>query len=270
MSREHGEVTGLWLTMLRRFFGWGVYVVPLGLAVLGAYLMSLGSDHPLELPASRLFGLLCAFVSGLALSHHFLDRPKELALAGQGGGYLGYWVSHGLFIALGWLGATVLLVTLIAVGLTVALEVPLVEVTSDSVTRLRGLGAWLSRLVARLRERRARRRAEARAFSIGLPSQSSPRPGAMFESRSLEPPAERGSPNVGRSAPDPTPRSDVPAEMGRRWDLPVIEEVLVVSDETSPSLSDIREKTHIIEETLYSLGVPVTVVEVNPGPGVTQ
>jgi S-DNA-T family DNA segregation ATPase FtsK/SpoIIIE len=35
-------------------------------------------------------------------------------------------------------------------------------------------------------------------------------------------------------------------------------------------LSDIREKTHIIEETLRSLGVPVTVVEVNPGPVVTQ
>ena len=46
--------------------------------------------------------------------------------------------------------------------------------------------------------------------------------------------------------------------------------MLAESEETPLSLSDIREKTHTIEETLRSLGVPVTVVEVNPGPVVTQ
>jgi DNA segregation ATPase FtsK/SpoIIIE, S-DNA-T family len=56
----------------------------------------------------------------------------------------------------------------------------------------------------------------------------------------------------------------------RRWTLPPVEELLALDEEPAMSLRDIRDKTRIIEETLHSLGVPVSVVEVNPGPVVTQ
>ncbi|MFH1085769.1 MAG: DNA translocase FtsK, partial [Chloroflexota bacterium] len=55
-----------------------------------------------------------------------------------------------------------------------------------------------------------------------------------------------------------------------RWALPNVAATLAPTIETQMSLGDIRDKTRIIEETLRSLGVPVTVVEVNPGPSVTQ
>jgi S-DNA-T family DNA segregation ATPase FtsK/SpoIIIE len=70
--------------------------------------------------------------------------------------------------------------------------------------------------------------------------------------------------------PDADPLAGATVGPGHPWSLPRVAEMLAESQETQLSLSDIREKTHTIEETLRSLGVPVTVVEVNPGPVVTQ
>ena len=276
LSREHGAITGVWLGILRRAFGWGAYVIPLGLALLGAWTISLGTKSPLLLPRSRLLGLLCVFLGGLALSHHFQDAPLEAILTGRGGGQLGYWVSRGLTSALGWLGATVMLVTLVAMGVTLAIDVPLDEVMADLVARLRAMAAWVGARVQEIRMRRQERRVEQRMLPL------MPRGQLADPARSNE----NGPPSYGKGLPrsamgdastiSGTPissqisRNGSPDRNGPGWALPSIGETLVESDETRLSISDIREKTHIIEETLYSLGVPVTVVEVNPGPVVTQ
>lgn len=55
-----------------------------------------------------------------------------------------------------------------------------------------------------------------------------------------------------------------------RWELVDMEAIFVEHDEEHIDVADIRKKTRIIEETLQSFGVPVSVVEVNPGPVVTQ
>jgi S-DNA-T family DNA segregation ATPase FtsK/SpoIIIE len=55
-----------------------------------------------------------------------------------------------------------------------------------------------------------------------------------------------------------------------RWQLPDIGGIFEERGEEHIDVSDIRRRTRIIEETLGSFGVPVSVVEVNPGPVVTQ
>ncbi|MGC9359544.1 MAG: DNA translocase FtsK, partial [Anaerolineae bacterium] len=54
------------------------------------------------------------------------------------------------------------------------------------------------------------------------------------------------------------------------WELPRVEDMLEVEPAVSVSVVDLRAQAKVIEDTCRSLGVPVTVVEVSPGPVVTQ
>ena len=78
------------------------------------------------------------------------------------------------------------------------------------------------------------------------------------------------APGTAEAPPDPlmsqTVRDIDSERQSVSWKLPRVDQMLVEIEETQMSLVDIRDKTRIIEDTLRSLGVPVTVVEVNPGP----
>ena len=54
------------------------------------------------------------------------------------------------------------------------------------------------------------------------------------------------------------------------WRLPNIDDILDASLSTEITEEDLAERARIIEDTLNAFGVPVTVVEVNKGPVVTQ
>jgi S-DNA-T family DNA segregation ATPase FtsK/SpoIIIE len=212
------------------------------------------------------------------------------------GGQVGRWIDQPLRSALGGGGAVVILAMILIGGLMLAFNLSLMELSADlaefgdrASDHLRG---W--RLA---REARRRARAAARAEQIELPLNMSAagarptgaNPPGIVSRGPAEAPAQ--TPSV-PAAPLPAPtaeaahapavlrRSDPPPDAdplaspmagpGHPWALPRVAEMLAESEETQLSLTDIREKTHTIEETLRSLGVPVTVVEVNPGPVVTQ
>ena len=280
ISTNHGLLTGLWLELLRRALGWGAWAAPIALTILGVWVISLSTDRPLALPWTRLLGLLILLLMSLALSTHFSDQPEEAALAGRAGGYTGYWLSHLLALALGWAGATVIMVTIIGIGLTLALDVSLAEVMADFTAFLRRVGDWLHVywLAWRSRWRAFRARLAVRRPAPRAPSirpVSAPVPQEVPRASQLARPAIHSSEGVAASSPDAPVAAEPRILTGFagepvQWTLPKVEEILEESIEAQMSLSDIREKTHTIEETLRSLGVPVTVVEVNPGPVVTQ
>jgi S-DNA-T family DNA segregation ATPase FtsK/SpoIIIE len=56
----------------------------------------------------------------------------------------------------------------------------------------------------------------------------------------------------------------------QKWRLPNIAEILEETEEVEIQYTDIKERARIIEQTLADFGVPVRVVEANPGPAVTQ
>nr|MBC7244941.1 DNA translocase FtsK [Chloroflexota bacterium] len=72
--------------------------------------------------------------------------------------------------------------------------------------------------------------------------------------------------------PVTTDRDLFPRVVGgmQEWRLPPMEEILEQSSEQELSQAEIRTRARIIEETLANFGVPAKVVEVNPGPTVTQ
>jgi S-DNA-T family DNA segregation ATPase FtsK/SpoIIIE len=87
-----------------------------------------------------------------------------------------------------------------------------------------------------------------------------------------------GSPQATRSvtpaARAATPQSAAAAQPrivgGQAWQLPVLAEILEDSSDQDIQQEDIRKRMQTIENTLAGFGVPVSVVEVNQGPAVTQ
>jgi S-DNA-T family DNA segregation ATPase FtsK/SpoIIIE len=264
LAGNRGALTEWWIGLLTRSLGWGRYATPLLLILLALWLMTRLTESPLRLPWMRFLGGLLLLAALLGFTHH-LYADREAAVAqGVGGGLLGYYLSLSLETTLGWAGAIVLFVLLLAIGLTLLLNLSLEEMVSDVAAWRQRIGAWW----AARQQRRAEQRAQA------------PEPPARRPLLGSEP-----SPIVSRPAEEPRRRlpSAAPEEEEQvvtlpeslapgvqRWVLPPIEELLAQDEEPPTSLRDIREKARLIEETLSSLGVPVTVVEVNPGPVVTQ
>lgn len=270
-SKSLGSLTLGWIGLLRRIFGWGLYGVPLALAGVGLWLILRTTSIPIRLPWPRLVGIIALFFVSLALVHHLLRDPLAAREAGRGGGMVGYWLSQTLTRALGWGGAAVLLVLLEGIALMVTFDLTLNEVVTNTVEVVRRAVAWVRQVGARLRPSQ---RPEPFAFQPPLPPASEEGWPPPKEAQALPTPMPRPAPELEREqgaavAAEPRVASGLEAP-SRRWALPNPSEMLIESEEAPLSLGDIREKARLIEETLTSLGVPVTVVEVNPGPVVTQ
>lgn len=279
---NRGRATEWWVGALTQALGWGRYAVPLVLATLSVWLLTELSGTAIALPWKRLAGGLLLLITLMALTHH-LAPDREAALAdGTGGGWLGYNLSLWLQTALGWGGAIVIFVLGVAIGLTMALNLSLEEIIRDAASLRKRISTWhaeLGRTRALVTPTLSKR--PARAQPSESAATSAPAAGVSEKKQSaqgsLQPATGTSTsvkaPAAARATPPPEPDSDVPDVSvygDHRWALPPVEEMLAIDDEPPMSLRDIREKTRIIEETLLSLGVPVSVVEVNPGPVVTQ
>lgn len=267
LTSNRGALTEWWIGVLARALGWGRFVIPVALALLSLWLMTRLSRTPFRPPWMRLFGGLLLLIVLLGFSHHLLADSEAALARGQGGGLLGYYLSLSLETTLGWAGAVVVFVMLLAISLTLTLDLSLDMITRDTVEWLQRAQAWLAA--------RKQKRSEQRDQGDMPARRAGARDGASPISLSpFQPDSRRASPGQ-RTAPESASDVDIslperlPAE-SQHWVLPPVEQLLAVDDEPPTSLRDIREKTRLIEETLGSLGVPVTVVEVNPGPVVTQ
>src|SRR5512136_1038923 len=91
-SVTRSQLSSSWVKLLSQVFGWGVYLLPLGLVILGAWLVARNVDRLPALTLERIIGILLLF-TGLLAAFHALNGPVENALArayeGKGGGYLG-------------------------------------------------------------------------------------------------------------------------------------------------------------------------------------
>jgi len=237
--------------------------------VLGVWVVTRNSANPLSIPGLRVTGAVLLFVVYLALLHQFQNDPEAALAAGRGGGVVGQWLSEMLSNAIGWWGAVILLLVLSILGFTLVFDIAMSEVLADGA-------AWLRNISAGARERRAIREAQEESAAAEAPPVTRTMPEPVLSTPVPLPgePPHHELPRLPTTEPRHAATEEAPqfdlAESGRRWALPDITQFLAETQESQMSLPDIREKTAIIEETLSSLGVPVTVVEVNPGPVVTQ
>jgi S-DNA-T family DNA segregation ATPase FtsK/SpoIIIE len=260
LSSRHNIATGGWLAVLGRLFGWGGYLFPIGLAVVGLWLVLRSFERIPRLGFERLVGLILLFLNSLGWLT-FLSFPQDVyaeAALGGGGGYVGGFFFKLLYDNLGWAGAAIGLLAWLIIALMLALDVSLVDMIR-----------WGPPLVVRVQDalqdwRDERRNHQQPGGPPGLPGRQ---PGL---SGTPPPPSNFPDPAGALGAQLTGAGAGMAAGQPRPWVLPTIEQILEPGSEVAYDDNTDRQRAQVIEETMRMLGAPVNVVEINRGPTITQ
>ena len=266
-SAKNGGLTGSWIGALKIVFGWGVYILPIGLVVLGAWLVARNVERLPELSFERIVGIILLFV-GLLAAFHWINGPVASAIpranAGNGGGYIGALLQQGLVGALGDAGMAILVVAWLVIGLAMTLDLSLQEMFQWAGP----LGAKIKNWLGRLRKKRAPE-SETGVPPNGPGSGGLPEPeGPPHHFTPLQPlPVTQQNP---AQPPGVTIKTNVPAAPAHIWVLPKVSEIL--EPPQAPIVNDefVEKRARLIEETLASFGAPAKVVDTSIGPTVTM
>lgn len=262
LSATNSEATGWWVTALTSAFGWGSYIFPFGMILLGLWLLLRSFKNIPQLAIERLAGIILLFLVGIAGIHLVQmimtgATAIELAEAGQGGGYTGALISGVLQAALGIGGAAIALAALALIGLALALDVTIVEMAHALRERYMHFLDWLGDAIDDLQNRRS-----GRGASQSAPPGEHP-PGPLMPSASL-------AATSSEAVVIHTGVRDPHAPPNPVWVLPPLEEIMEPGSEPDFDDDTDAERAKVIEDTLASFGAPARVVEINRGPTITQ
>ncbi len=295
LSPNQGQLTSALSSLLWRTFGWGGFLVPVFSGAFGLYWVLWGMEQEPELPAYRLFGFGLFFVVVEALAtlvilmgNNVYFDVWSIARAQTGGGYVGGLIVYGLVLSIGNLGT---IFTLVIVGI-------IATILMTGVTRA-DLGQFLAS-VANWRPQTADNRPALADREIAINPGRAPRNAPVRETaveprRAVQPPlpvldsenaakpespAEKPTRSRRQKKETPPPPAEQPTiaspvflgnmSRGQNWKLPPVADMLESGSDQDLNSASIREQVEIIEHTLESFGAPVTVVEINQGPSITQ
>lgn len=263
-----GLISGSVAGALRLLFGWGAYLLVLGIGIAGIGLVQQHSRrlNLQKLPWAYIVALEFFFFSVLALAHLFVTTTAlENIDSGLGGGIVGTMLGDAVASLLGLPGAIAVFV-LFAAGALVAL----VDLSTSDV-RIRA---------ATLRLRAEQKSRELRHPPVP-PAPSAPATRDVAEAK--EEPADETEPAPKKSN-TPSTRSDADEKHAqaaaaarrkkrrkkkKRGQLPP-PDLLHAGKEGTVSDVVVRERQQLIIDTLEAFGVPAEIVNVSKGPTVTQ
>ncbi|MBV6401419.1 MAG: hypothetical protein CNIPEHKO_01720 [Anaerolineales bacterium] len=250
---QRSVVTGSATIFLSQMLGWGVYVLPAGLFLMGVWLVARRIEKLPPLSLERAFGLALFFFWLLAAMHSIVapvELAEEAALDGWGGGYIGSLFERLLFNSLGTAGAIVALLAWLLITITMIFDISVED-----------LFRWIAPLVGKLRLLWAKQASPAgEAF---LPE------GVDTASNGFTPLHRPASPALAAEAGKPV-TTVKPAEAVIQWKLPDVKTILDSGSTPEVNEEFIQGRSRLIQETLASFGAPVQVVEINRGPTITQ
>jgi len=146
LSTQRSPLVGGWVAFTNRLFGWGVYLAPLVLGVVGLYLLirRFGDRFP-RLRPTRISGAVLAYFSALAITHGLVmlitnEEGGALAADGRAGGEVGWAILTLLIGLLGNAGAGLVLLPAAAAGVMLALGVSTDQLL-QALQRLRTMNA---------------------------------------------------------------------------------------------------------------------------------
>lgn len=296
-----GAATYFFSDLLRRFVGWGAYLIALALLFSSISLLRRQENVFDEFPIAwgRIVAFEVIFAALLGLLHLGMAGDDlagaQMAQSGQAGGYLGYAIATLASRVLGPVIASVLLGAIALSSLRFLFDLSRVaEFATGALERLRPAPASaVSSLPSASRQRSARptpvnggtAAVRAREPATATPHQPASQTLAETKPRQAAPAPTRvgTSPRApifgfARKTPPPAlplptfepllavPRAKMEERKGR---LPRLD-LLEVSSEAKYAQSTAEHKKHVIEETLEQFGIPAKVVEINAGPTITQ
>ena len=256
VSASHNIATTSWLHFLGRAFGWGAYLFPAGLFVVGLWLVLRSFKHVPQIGVERVFGVVLLFLNVLSWMHFFSFPEDAYALAARsaGGGYTGAFIFKLLFVSLGWAGMAITLLAWLVIALVLVLDVSVVQ-----------LFEWAPPLVVHVQDSIQDwldERRNHRSMVHGRQSSNSQQPSPVANWPDLE--------DLTGAKSNALPISTLDENQPRPWVLPSIDQILEKGGETVYDDDVDRQRAQVIEETLKLLGAPVNVVEINRGPTITQ
>ncbi|MFQ5615607.1 MAG: DNA translocase FtsK 4TM domain-containing protein [Anaerolineales bacterium] len=266
ISSSRSPLTASWLSILSKGFGWGVYLLPLGLFGIGPWLILRDFERIPQLALERISGIGLLYGNLLSILHFLLFAPDKtssynLAALGKGGGYAGAFFSEMLIAGLGRWGTVVALLAWTVIGVMLAIDVSAAELFGWAAP----VAMLLKRGILEIRNRLVTLTRRAIRTSSKVPAP------AGFPAASEEATFSRGEDALPTLAGSPGSRIIVTTGAEpHQWALPSIADILDQGDVIPFNDDHDRQRAQIIEETLASFGAPAHVVEINRGPTITQ
>lgn len=251
ISANRSALIGGFIFFLKQIFGWGTYVLPVGLLVFGLWLVFRKIERIPPLSLERAVGSIILFLWLLTVMHAFVstaETAEAVALTGIGGGALGGLFHRMLWTAFDTLGEMIAFAAWLIIGVSIAFDISVQD-----------LFRWLGPLTHRLRI----------WLNKPLSTRSAPAPDSV-ETNGYTPlhPADAPVPAV--TAPTTTTAAAAPGAPVIHWTLPEVKDIL--DEGTAPSVNEdfIQQRARLIEETLASFSAPAQVVAISRGPSITQ
>jgi len=249
-SAQRSAVTGSLMLVMSQGIGWGIYILPIGMIVMGLWLVLRRIEKLPPLTLERATGIILFFLWLLATMHTIIADPElagQAALDGKGGGFLGSLFERVLFNSLGAGGAYIALLAWLLITVTMIFDLSVEDLFRWVNPLMMKIRALLARPIAQIDE--STPPVDANGFTILN------RPEAIASI-------------VGTPA-TPTQTVRVPDAV-IQWKLPDLKEIL--DSGTAPTMNEefVEQRSRLIQETLASFGAPVQVVEINRGPTITQ
>jgi len=255
-SANKGGLTSGWISMLALVFGWGVYILPVGLLVLGAWLMARNVDRLPPLNIERIVGMLLLFV-GLLVAFHGINGPTTTAIDrardGHGGGYLGALLQQGLVGAIDVPGTVIVVIAWLLIALAMTLDLSLQEMFK-----------WTGPLGAKLKDRLNKQLQKEAHRPAGIQLSEE----ALDDFTPLEQLTAAQPDSI--APPGVTIKTNLPSTPVITWVLPKVSDILEPPEAPKINEEFIEKRARLIEETLASFGAPSQVIEISRGPTVTM
>jgi len=256
-SDNPNAFVGKWIDILTILFGWGGYIFPIGVIILGLWLILRDFESLPHISIERSVGLGLIFVFLLTCFHFALlpdDRSAvfELAKEGRGGGYIGGGTFYLLNSALGFVGTAVVLIAWLLISLAVTLNRSVLSLFS-----------WISPMILRIQDMWDEYQVDRAAKKKGnlIPHRQTPNFFSEGQDISRDPSTTQAS----------RPTTDIwNTGVHQEWVLPKFDEILDVGSVIPVDDEYDTHRSQVIEETLASFGAPGQVVEINRGPTITQ
>jgi S-DNA-T family DNA segregation ATPase FtsK/SpoIIIE len=249
-----GVMMRAWQSLLAELFGWGLFVVPIALVVIGSWLLLRNYRERMpRIELRQVIGLALLYLVLLASLHAALgvsglDEAISRALEGRGGGLIGGGTLGLSLDTLGGAGTAVALLAAVVLGICL--------VSGRSVPELSALAFnGLDRL-------------RLKVAPAGMDRGFVPMP---------EPMPTAASPHLapGMSELDTQPDDEPVIDLGieakaPEWKLPEMADILEQGAEGKADDEFDRQRARLIEDTLRAFGAPGRVVETHRGPTITQ
>jgi len=251
ISANRSPIVGGVIFFLAQLFGWGVYILPLGLLIFGLWLVFRKIERIHPLTVENATGSIILFFWLLTLFHSLIataETAEAVALTGAGGGYFGGLAQRVFWGAFGSGGASIWMIAWLIIGVSIMLDKPVAE-----------LFKWLTPWIQKLRD-----------LIIKPAVQTQPMP-ASTQMDGLTPVDPSAMPVVDDSGA--VPAVPVQTRTGTtiiEWKLPDLADILDEGSEAAVNEDFIKQRARLIEETLASFGAPAQVVAISRGPSITQ